>query len=108
VAIELRNTIRVKPVRKTVAFGETIPGPLPQVDVVYLLDPPQTMATDSGKRTTQTGRLYARRGVDLKDADTVPLPEGDFDIVGGARLDHDHPFNGHNFGVVRFNIRRGG
>lgn len=106
--LRVRKTISVTPKRDTPVFGESKWLPITPVDVWYRLDEPQVVLTENGKTYLQTGRLYARRGVDLKDTDKVPLPEGDFGIVSDAQLNQDHPMNAHDFGWVRFHIRKGG
>lgn len=106
--IRLRHKIKVTRKRSTVEFGEKAGPASASVWLGKLLDPPQVIITDSGKRTTQTGRVYGERGIDLKDGDIVVLPEGEFGVIGDAQLDQDHLMNGHDFGVVRFDVRKGG
>jgi hypothetical protein len=105
--------ITVTPKRRTVEFGEPQWTDLEPIDVCYLLDAPQPIMNESSFRYTQDGKLYARRGVDLKDGDMVPLPiprqpkPADFGVIGDAQLDFVHPMTGYDFGWVRFHIRRG-
>jgi hypothetical protein len=101
-------TIAVTPQRRTVVFGEVDWVPLTPADVCYLLDAPDAILNENSGRYTQSGKLYARRGVDLKDGDKVDLPEGTFGVVGGPQLDFVHPMTGYDFGWVRFHIRLGG
>jgi hypothetical protein len=101
-------TITVTPQRRMVVFGEPDWVDLEPIDVCYLLDDPQPIMSESSWRFTQDGKLYPRRGVDLKDGDMVPLPEGKFGVIGNAQLDFVHPMTGYDFGRVRFHIRRGG
>lgn len=56
----------------------------------------------------QTGELFVRRGSDLRDGDEIPLPEGIFGVIGGPQFDMNHPMTGHDFGWVRYAIRKGG
>lgn len=82
--------------------------PIAPIDIVAYLDPPQVVATERGKRYTQTGEIRVRPGSDLKDGDEIPLPEGTFGVVGGPRPLRKHPITGNTFGWVRYTIRKGG
>lgn len=106
--LTLPNGTTVTPKRTTVVFGEKTPAPMDPVDVGYLLDAPKPVQTESGVRYTRSGTLYVARGVDLRQGDQIPLPEGVFGIVAPAELDYDHPMNGHDFGVKRLRIELGG
>ena len=77
------------------------------IRVAYLLDKPSP-AGGNGKVNHQSGQLYVYRGTDVRDGDRVVLPEGDFGVVGPKQLDYAHPMNGHDFGVMRFQLERGG
>lgn len=101
-------TVEVTPLRRHTDFGEVGWWPLPPIQVCYALSPPQPVMSEVSGRYTQDGQLFADRGVDLKDGDRVPLPEGDFGVIGDAQWDFVHPMTGFDFGKVVFEIRRGG
>jgi hypothetical protein len=111
VALTVPFTIFVTPKRRSTDFGEVDWAPLPSgpIEVCYLLSDPEPIMSENSWRYTQDGKLYARRGVDLKDGDMVQIPgQGDFGIIGNAQLDFNHPMTGYDYGWVRFTIRRGG
>lgn len=78
------------------------------IRVAYLLDKPVAVETSNGKVYKQSGQLYVYRGTDVRDGDRVVLPEGDFGVNGPKQLDYVQPMDGHDFGVMRFQIERGG
>lgn len=79
------------------------------IRVAYLLDKPVAVQSSNGKVYTQSGQLYVYRGTDVRDGDRIVLPEGDFGVVGPKQLDYVHPMDsGHDFGVMRLQIQRGG
>jgi hypothetical protein len=102
----ISNFLTVTPTRAVDEANNTR-TPIAPIDVVPALHEPQ-ITGERGKRFVQTGELFVRRGSDLKDGDEVPLPQGSFGVIGGAQFDVDHPMTGHNFGWVKYTIRRGG
>jgi hypothetical protein len=96
--------------RPVVAFGEKSWPDVATATIrqAHKLNPPQKVTLDTGGEIfTQTGWLYVYRGTDIQDGDRVSLPEGDFYVRGPKGLDHVHPMNGHDFGVMRLAIERG-
>lgn len=104
--LRFRRTDTVIPKRDTVVFGETQSTPLDPVECWWLLEDPQPGVSESGTRSPQRGKFYVPRGTVLKDGDLIPLPEGDFRIVGAAQLNRDHPMSGRDFGWIRYLIEK--
>lgn len=93
------------------SFDDTSSKNWPLVGTIRVgrhLDPPLPTPSENGKQYTQTGKLYVLRGVEVLDGDRVELPEGPFGVVGGAQNDHPNVLDNHDFGVKRYQIRRGG
>lgn len=104
--------------RPTRRFGEETPVAKPPVFVTWQLDEPGIVATENGAAVSQSGSLYAYRGTDIRDGDKVGLPIGrsddgavrnvTFKVIADPKWDQDHGMNGHDFGVIKFKIERGG
>lgn len=93
------------------SWEDTRSNDWPTVDtirVAYLLDDPVVVTTENGKQHTQKGHLYVYRGTDIRAGDRVVLPEGAFGVSGSRQLDHNHPMDDTNFGVMRLRIELGG
>lgn len=104
---DVREFVTVTPSR-VVDDANNTRAPITPIDIVVYLDPPQPVATERGKRWTQTGRIRVRPGSDLRDGDEIPLPEGTFGVVGKPEPGRKHPITSNTFGWVRYAIRKGG
>lgn len=106
-AIALTDFLTLTPTR-AVDDANNEREPIAPIDCVPVLNEPQPVLNERGKRFTQTGDLYVRKGSDLKPGDEITLPEGVFGVVGKPQFDQLHPMNSHDFGWVVYAIRKGG
>jgi hypothetical protein len=87
-------------------FGESGSSTSKSIRVAYRLEASR-LVDETSRAYRQSGRLYVYRGEDVKDGDVIALPEGDFTVRGPAQNNYLQPQNGHDFGVIRFDIDRG-
>jgi len=101
--------VAVTPQRAVSDFGESDWTDLPEIeDVVFVLDAPVAVTTESGARYTQDGSVFVPRGSDLRHGDRIPYQGTVYSVVGNVRWDMDHPLTRADFGYVEYAIRRGG